>query len=345
MTGSSAQVRACDQDAGAPPADGLNWNQLDWTQINAEVTRLQARIAKATQAGRWNRVQALQHLLTRSRSGKLLAVKRVTENEGKRTAGVDGKVWKTPMSKMKAAQALTHRGYQPLPLRRVYIPKSNGKKRPLGIPTMRDRAMQALWLLALNPVAETTADKNSYGFRPRRSTADAIEHCFKALAKRDSAQWVLEGDIRGCFDNISHDWLLKQVPMDKIVLRKWLSAGFIDDGVLFPTEAGTPQGGIASPVLANMALDGIEDAVRSALGRSPNARQPAKAHVVRYADDCVPRRRTGGRKPSVQPCCTRDEGGPLGAAVQAEAPNYPLLLPSREVVVSELGKGGLDPVR
>ena len=119
----------------------------------------------------------MQHLLTRSHSGKLLAVKRVTENAGKRTAGVDGKIWKTPMSKMKASQALTHRGYQPLPLRRVYLPKSNGKKRPLGIPTMRDRAMQALWLLALNPVAETTADKNSYGFRPRRSTADAIEHC------------------------------------------------------------------------------------------------------------------------------------------------------------------------
>lgn len=220
MTGSSAQARAYAEDAGAPPAYDMNWDHLDWAEITEEVTRLQTRIAKATKAGRWNKVQALQHLLTRSRSGKLLAVKRVTENEGKRTAGVDGKIWKTPMSKMKASQALTRRGYQPLPLRRVYIPKSNGKKRPLGIPTMRDRAMQALWLLALNPVAETTADKNSYGFRPRRSTADAIEHCFNALAKRDSAQWVLEGDIRGCFDNISHDWLLKHVPMDKLVLRK-----------------------------------------------------------------------------------------------------------------------------
>ncbi|WP_269765130.1 reverse transcriptase domain-containing protein, partial [Burkholderia ubonensis] len=136
-------------------------------------------------------------------------------------------------------------------------------------------------------IAETTADPNSYGFRPKRSTADAVEQCFNALAKRNSAQWVLEGDIRGCFDNISHDWLLANIPMDEAVLRKWLQAGFMDKGVLFPTEAGTPQGGIASPVLANMALDGLEDAVRSALGSSKTARQPAKAHVVRYADDFI----------------------------------------------------------
>lgn len=287
MTVPARTAKAATAGTGAPPAFEETWDQINWDQVTDEVTRLQVRIAKATQAGRWNKVQALQRLLTRSRSGKLLAVKRVTENKGKRTAGVDGAIWATPMSKLKASQSLTHRGYQPLPLRRVYIPKSNGKKRPLGIPSMFDRAMQALWLLALNPVAETTADPNSYGFRPRRSTADAIEQCFNALAKRDSAQWVLEGDIRGCFDNISHDWLLKNVSMDRVVLRKWLQAGFVDKGVLFPTEAGTPQGGIASPVLANLALDGLEDAVRSALGRTKNARQPAKAHVVRYADDFI----------------------------------------------------------
>jgi RNA-directed DNA polymerase len=287
MTESVEAARAVTAGAGAPPANDGAWAQIDWERVTEEVTRLQARIAKATQAGRWNKAHALQRLLTRSRSGKLLAVKRVTENRGKRTAGVDGEIWSTPTSKLKASQLLTHRGYQPLPLRRVYIPKSNGKKRPLGIPSMLDRAMQALWLLALNPVAETTADKNSYGFRPRRSTADAIEQCFCALAKRESAQWVLEGDIRGCFDNISHDWLLENVPMDTVVLRKWLQAGFVDKGVLFPTEAGTPQGGIASPVLANLALDGLEDAVRSAIGRTKSARQPAKAHVVRYADDFI----------------------------------------------------------
>lgn len=197
MTEPAQKIKAA-AGTGAPPAYGQAWNQINWDNVTAQVTRLQVRIAKATRDGRWNKVQALQHLLTHSFHGKLLAVKRVTQNAGKRTAGIDGRIWATPMSKLKAAQSLTHRGYQPLPLRRVYIPKSNGKERALGIPTMRDRAMQALWLTALLPIAETTADPNSYGFRPKRSTADAVEQCFKALAKRNCAQWVLEGDIRGC---------------------------------------------------------------------------------------------------------------------------------------------------
>ena len=157
------------------------WNQIDWLRCERQVRRLQARIVKAIREGRWGKVKALQRLLTCSFHGKALAVKRVTENRGKRTAGVDGVVCGTPASKYKTIALLRRRGYQPKPLRRVHIPKANGKLRPLGIPTIHDRSMQALHLLALIPVAETTADGNSYGFRPGRSTADAIEQCFILL--------------------------------------------------------------------------------------------------------------------------------------------------------------------
>jgi RNA-directed DNA polymerase len=232
-------------------------------------------------------VKALQHLLTRSHSGKLLAVKRVTENRGKRTPGVDGKIWSTPAAKWKGMQSMQHRGYRAMPLRRIYIPKSSGKKRPLGIPCMRCRAMQALWKLALEPIAETLADPNSYGFRPQRSTADAIEQCFITLAKRASPEWILEGDIRNCFDSFDHAWLLENIPMDKQVLRQWLQAGHIDDGTLFATTAGTPQGEIISPVIATMTLDGLESAVYASVGSTEHARRRSKLNVIRYADDFV----------------------------------------------------------
>ena len=231
----------------APSGEPLNFSQIDWRKCERFVNRLQARIVKSTQAGRRGRVKALQRLLTHSFYGRALAVRRVTENKGKRTPGVDGAIWTTPASKDKAIHSLRRRGYQPLPLRRVYIPKANGKLRPLGIPTMKDRAMQALYLLALLPIAETRADPNSYGFRPKRSTADAIEQCFLALAKETSPVWALEGDIKGCFDHISHDWMLAHIPMDAVILKKWLKAGYVDNRTLFPTSAGTPQGGIMTP--------------------------------------------------------------------------------------------------
>jgi RNA-directed DNA polymerase len=270
--------------ASSPELEG--WHAINWQQVHQIVRRLQARIVKATKEGRWGKVKALQRLLTRSFSGKAIAVKRVTENQGKRTAGVDRELWRTPERKWKAIHELRHRGYRPQPLRRVYIPKSNGKKRPLGIPTMQDRAMQALHLLALEPVAETTADPNSYGFRPQRATADALEQCFKALAKKGSARWVLEGDIKSCFDRISHEWLNANIPMDKALLHKWLKAGFMEQHVRYPTEEGTPQGGIISPVLANLTLDGLERRLRSLF---PSAIQLSKAkiHLVRYADDFI----------------------------------------------------------
>jgi len=244
------------------------WDGIDWSRCEREVRRLQARIVKAVQEGRWGKVKALQRLLTCSFHGKALAVKRVTENRGKRTAGVDGVVCSTPASMYKAIALLRRRGYQPQPLRRVHIPKANGKLRPLGIPTMHDRAMQALHLLALSPVSETTADGNSYGFRPGRSTADAIAQCFTLLSRKTSPVWVLEGDIRGCFDNISHEWMLRHVTMDKEVLRKWLKAGYVENGCLFDTKAGTPQGGIISPTLANLTLDGLETLLAGAFKRT-----------------------------------------------------------------------------
>ncbi len=220
----------------------LSWPSINWADVQRQVRRLQTRIVKAVQAGRHNKAKALQWLLTHSFCGKALAVKRVTENKGKNTPGVDKVTWKTPRAKINAIASLKRRDYAPLPLRRVLIPKKNGKTRPLGIPVMKCRAMQALYLLALEPIAETTADPNSYGFRPLRSTADAREQCFNALVKAESAHWVLEADIQGCFDKISHDWMLANIPTDKAMLKKWLTAGYVYQNELFPTNSGTPQG-------------------------------------------------------------------------------------------------------
>jgi len=274
-------MAAIERLAGAPSTSGNNWKTINWQKVRREVRRLQTRIAKAVSEGRHGRVQALQWLLTRSFAGKALAVKRVVSNRGRKTPGVDKVIWYTPKQRMNAVQNLRRRGYKALPLRRIYIPKKNGKMRPLGIPTMRDRAMQALYALALQPVAETTGDPNSYGFRPYRSCADAIHQCYIGLAKRYSAQWILEGDIKACFDEISHNWLMENIPMDRFMLRSWLKAGYFEDGNLYPTKAGTPQGGIISPLLANMTLDGLEAAVKAV---TPYR---SKVNVIRYADDFV----------------------------------------------------------
>src|SRR5579859_6088764 len=272
---------------GAPFHAVTDWHAIDWQSTNHNVRRLQARIVKATQEKRWGKVKALQRLLTHSLSGKALAVRRVTENQGKNTPGVDKITWNTPHKKINAVHSLRQRGYHPQPLRRIYIPKKNGKKRALGIPVMKCRAMQALYLLALDPVAETTADPNSYGFRPARSTADAIEQCFTALGNLQTAQWVLEGDIKGCFDGISHPWLLAHIPLDKTILKKWLKSGYMEKGILYPTEEGTPQGGIISPVLANMTLDGLERRLRERFPKTTIKGIAAKVNFVRYADDFI----------------------------------------------------------
>src|SRR6266568_2086400 len=181
-----------DEDAaGASFHRVTDWHAIDWQNVNHQVRRLQARIVKATKEKRWGKVKALQRLLTHSCSGKALAVRRVTENQGKNTPGVDKILWNTPQKKLNAIYSLRQQDYHPQPLRRIHIPKKNGKTRPLGIPTMKDRAMQAWYLLALDPVAETTADPNSYGFRVERSTADAIMQCYIIYGNRHSAQYAL----------------------------------------------------------------------------------------------------------------------------------------------------------
>src|SRR2546430_14725348 len=228
MTTETTEVLTSDPSVGAPTDTPLDWHQINWRQAERNVRRLQARIAQATKVGKWGKVKALQHLLTHSYSGKALAVKRVTENQGKRTPGVDGETWQTPEKKTEAITTLKQRGYHPQPLRRIYIPKKNGKMRPLNIPCMRCRSMQALYLLALSPVAEGIGDRNSYGFRPERSTADAIAQCFTVLAPKRSAQPILEADRRARFDKISHDRLLTHIPMEKPILRKWLKATVMD---------------------------------------------------------------------------------------------------------------------
>ena len=265
--------------SGAPSACN-SWESINWVAVEQQVNRLQMRIAKAAKEGRQGRVKALQWLLTHSRSAKLLAVKRITQNRGRKTAGVDNVILRTQKQKMLTVDSLDRRGYKAKPLRRIYIPKKKGL-RPLGIPTMKDRAMQALHLSALEPISETTADRDSYGFRPKRSAADAIEQCFICLNSRMRTQWILEGDIKACFDTINHEWLLNNIPTDKKVLKQWLSAGYVENQILLPTEEGTPQGGIISPVLANMALDGLEKTVYKAVYPT----YLNKVYVVRYADD------------------------------------------------------------
>ncbi len=274
----------------APTDKGqTTWDGIDWPKCEAFVRKLQARIVKAQKEGRHNKVKALQWMLTHSFYAKALAVKRVTSNKGKNTSGVDKQLWDSPKRKFKAISELKRRGYRPQPLRRVHIKKKNGKLRPLGIPTMKDRAMQALYLMALEPIAETTGDRFSYGFRKKRRTMDAIRQIDTVLNRGHSPQWILEGDIKGCFDHISHEWLLANIPMDKAILKKWLKCGAVFNGKLFPTEEGTPQGGIISPTLANMTLDGLQPLLAERFKKIFRNYKTTnfKVNLSRYADDCV----------------------------------------------------------
>ncbi len=273
----------------ATPVDG--WQDIPWRKLHRAVFKLQTRIYQARRRGDVRAVRKLQRLLVKSRSARLLATRRVTQdNRGKRTAGVDGVKLLTPPQRLKLASSLAL-PTKASPTRRVWIPKAGTKEqRPLGIPTMQDRAAQALLKLALEPEWEAVFEPNSYGFRPGRSAHDAIGALYKSLLQ---AKFVLDADIAKCFDRIDHKALLQKLnttPTFRRAIRAWLKAGVMDGPTLFPTEEGTPQGGVISPLLANIALHGLEEAVKSSFPaemRVNGERLQGRPQVVRYADDFV----------------------------------------------------------
>ena len=271
------------------------WDLIDWDKHTRRVARIQARIVKAVKSGLKEKVRGLQRLLSNSLAAKLIAIKRVVSNSGKRTPGVDNILLDTPWKRWNTLENLNLPDYKAKPLKRIYIPKKNGKKRPLGIPAMHDRVEQALDLLGLDPVSETLADNHSYGFRKYRSAQDAIGAIYNALRRKGSADWILEGDIKGCFDHIDHQWLCENIPMNKKKLKQWLKCGYLEKRAFNPTKEGTPQGGIISPTLANMALDGIQDLL------ADNFRKEDKIHFVRYADDFI----ITGRSPELLETCVK----------------------------------------
>jgi RNA-directed DNA polymerase len=279
------------------PEDGTtDWLSIDWQEAEEDVRRLRQRIFTASQAGDLKQVRNLQKLMLRSRASTLLSVRRVTEvNAGRTTAGVDGKTVLLASQKAEMADWMQHRAapWRPKPVRRVFIPKANGRSRPLGIPVIADRCLQALVLSALEPEWEARFEPRSYGFRPGRGCQDAIQAIFSAVkGKSPKRQWVLDADLAAAFDRIDHDrllWLLGRLPARGLVER-WLKAGVIDQGRFAPTVEGTPQGGIISPCLMNVALHGLEGAagVRyRQTGAHTGETEAGSPILIRYADDLV----------------------------------------------------------
>jgi len=266
------------------------WNKLPWRKLEQHVYRIQKRIYQARQRGNARAVQKLQKLLMKSEAARLLAVRRVTqENQGKKTAGVDGIKLVKPQQRKAMAKAIHPKHWKhqkSKPVRRVWIPKpGKAEKRPLGIPVMVERAKQALVKAALEPEWEAVFEPNSYGFRPGRSCWDAVEAIYNNI--RYKQKYVLDADIKGCFDNINHEALLKKLEGSaeiRRVVKTWLKAGIMEGMELAPTEAGTPQGGVISPLLANIALHGLEEEIKKGYPKDRNVEKPV---VIRYADDFV----------------------------------------------------------
>jgi len=271
----------------------LQWKTIDWDKAEEIVNNLQSRIASAAKERNWKKVSKLSRLLTRSYYARILAVRKVSTNKGSRTPGVDGILWISSSDKMRAALQLKSKGYRSKPLTRKYILKKNGKLRPLSIPTLYDRAMQTLHALALGPVESATSDKTSFGFKPYRSTKDAFAYLNICLSKKNAPQWIVEGDIKACYDEISHEWILANTLMNKKVLKEFLKSGYIENYHLFPTEKGTPQGGTISPIIANLVLNGLDTILAEVFYSWNNGtidkkhRNKHRVNFVRFADDFV----------------------------------------------------------
>ncbi|AUT00207.1 group II intron reverse transcriptase/maturase [Nostoc sp. CENA543] len=266
-----------------------DWNSIKWKNAYRVVRRLRQRIFKATKDGNFKGVRNLQKLLMRSYSNMILSVRRVTQlNQGKKTAGVDKLLVLTPLARATLVDILAMRlPWKALPVKRIYIRKSNGKQRPLGIPGIIDRCLQAIVLNALEPSWEAQFERTSYGFRPGRGVHDAIERVHSMSKANSTTSWVVDADIEGCFDNIAHAPLMQTIgnfPARQLI-HQWLKAGYVDKGVFYDTETGVPQGGIISPLLANIALHGMEAAL--GIRYDKHGHKIGHRGLVRYADDLV----------------------------------------------------------